>query len=285
MRALAIIPILLTIACAPAAPKNTYVLRGQILSIEAPRKTLTIKHGEIKGLMPAMTMPYTVRDEKLLSGLAPGDLVDATLVVESNDAFLSRIQKTGTAPLDPSAAAAAAPTTYASGVELLKPGDAVPDAPFVTEDGRRVRFRMFAGAPIVMTFVYTRCPLPTFCPLMDRHFAEMQAPLAADPSLARVHLVTVTFDPEYDTPAVLKQHAESLHADPKRWTFLTGSRDDIDRFAARFGLVVSRAPNDPRDITHNLRTVVIDSHGKLVTTYTGNDWTPRQILADLKSVA
>jgi protein SCO1/2 len=133
-----------------------------------------------------------------------------------------------------------------------------------------------------MTFIYTRCPLPTFCPLMDRHFAAMQSSLAEDPSLQRVLLVTVSFDPAADTPPVLREHARQLKADPRRWTFLTGDRDEVDRFASRFGVSVSRALNDPRDITHNLRTAIVDAGGRLVKVYTGNDWTPDQILADLK---
>src|ERR1051326_8155596 len=122
-----------------------------------------------------------------------------------------------------------------------------------------------------MTFIYTRCPLPTFCPLMDRHFAAMQTPIKEDPALKGVHLVTVTFDPATDTPPVLKKHAKALNADLSRWTFLTGDRDAIDRFAARFGVSVSRAMNDPNDITHNLRTVIIDKDGKLVKSYTRSE--------------
>jgi protein SCO1/2 len=135
-----------------------------------------------------------------------------------------------------------------------------------------------------MTFIYTRCPLPTFCPLMDRHFATLQKALKADPAMNGVHLVTVSFDPATDTPAVLKQHAKSLDADLTRWTFLTGDRDEVDQFAARFGVSVGRALNDARDITHNLRTAIIDANGTLVKVYTGNDWSPDQVLADLKSL-
>ncbi len=273
----------LSVACAPAQPKNTYTLHGQILSIDAPHKTLNVKHGDIKGLMPAMTMPYTVRNEALLTGLAAGDLIDATLVVESNDAYLSSIRQTGKAPLEAPPPEAPMPSA-ASGRELLKPGEPAPDAPFVNQDARKVRFSTFKGAPVVMTFIYTRCPLPTFCPLMDRHFSTIQQTLESDPALRRVHLVTVSFDPVRDSPAVLKAHAKELGADFTRWTFLTGDRDDIDRFAARFGVSVSRAPNDPRDITHNLRTVILDANGDLVKTYTGNEWTPDEVIGDLKGL-
>jgi protein SCO1/2 len=120
---------------------------------------------------------------------------------------------------------------------------------------------------------------------MDRHFASLQKSIEKEGSLGRVHLVTVSFDPVTDTPPVLKAHAKTLGADLRRWTFLTGDRDDIDRFASRFGVSVSRALNDPRDITHNLWTAIVDADGKLVKVYTGNEWTPDQALDDLRKVA
>jgi len=160
----------------------------------------------------------------------------------------------------------------------------VPKGSFVDQDGRKRTFADFTGAPVVMTFIYTKCPLPTFCPLMDRHFATLQKTLQADPALKRVHLVTVSFDPVTDTPPVLKAHAKTLQADLTRWTFLTGDRDAVDQFAARFGVSVSRSMNDPRDITHNLRTVIVKSDGTLAKTYTGNEWTPEQVLTDLKGL-
>ncbi len=284
VRSLGLSAVLVCIGCSQPTPRNAYTLQGQVLSIDAPRKTLTIKHDAIKGLMPAMTMPYTVHNEQLLSGLAAGDLLTATLVVEANDAYLSTVTKTGSAPLAAPPEEAPMPAA-AAGAQVLQPGDAVPNARFLDQDGRRRTFAAFKGKPLAMTFIYTRCPLPAFCPLMDRNFAKMQASLEQDPALARVQLVTVSFDPAVDTPKVLKQHARELNADVTRWTFLTGDRDEIDRFAARFGVVVSRAPNDPRDITHNLRTVVVGPDGRLVKTYTGNDWTPEQVLADLRQVA
>jgi protein SCO1/2 len=218
---------------------------------------------------------------KLLDGIGPGDLINATLVVYSNGAHLSAIRKVGGAPLEKPPADTAAPTA-SSGFELLKPGEPVPNANFLDQDGKRRSFAEFKGSRVVMTFIYTECPMPTFCPLLDRRFAAMQQPLAADAAMKDVHLVTVSFDPATDTPPVLKAHAKRLNADPARWTFLTGDRDDIDRFASRFGVQVSRALNDARDITHNLRTVIIDRDGKLAKVYTGNDWTPEQILNDLK---
>jgi protein SCO1/2 len=281
--AYALVATTLLSACAQKPDERHYPLHGQVLSVEPARQLVTINHGDIKGFMPAMTMPYTVKDLKVLEGIAPGDVVDATLVVFSNGAHLTEMKKVGTAPLDP-APAAAPVATASSGFELLKTGDVVPDTAFLDQNGKRRRFADFKGSTVVMTFIYTKCPLPTFCPMMDRHFATIQKSLKTEPALAKVHLVTVSFDPLTDTPAVLKAHAKTLDADLTRWTFLTGDRDEIDRFGARFGVSVSRALNDSRDITHNLRTVIIDADGKLERVYTGNEWTPAQILGDLKTV-
>jgi protein SCO1 len=265
------------------ADQRLYPLQGQVQSIDAPRRLVILKHEEIKGFMPAMTMPYEVEDPKVLDTLAPGDLIDSTLVVFSAGARIRNIRKVGTAPLEKPPADAPMPKA-SSGFELIMPGDPVPDASFVDQDGKKRRFSSFKGTPVLMTFIYTKCPLPTFCPLMDRHFAAIQKTLKEDAALQSVHLVTVSFDPAVDTPPVLKKHAKTLEADLSRWTFLTGDRDDVDQFAARFGVSVSRAINDPRDITHNLRTVIISADGKLAKVYTGNDWSPERVLADLRGL-
>jgi len=287
MRAPLILCLCLTLAstaCSSAPDRRTFTLQGQVQSLDAVSKQVVVKHEEIKGFMPAMTMPYDVADAKALEGLAPGDLINAKLVVFSNGAQLEEIKKVGSAPLEKPPADVANPPTASSGFELLKPGEAVPAGKFLDQDGKPRTFAAFKGDPVVMTFIYTRCPLPTFCPLMDRHFASLQKTLEADPSLSKVKLVTVSFDPTTDTPAVLKKHGKSLGADFSRWTFLTGDRDDVDQFAARFGVQVSRALNDARDITHNLRTAIIGADGKLLKVYTGNDWSPDQVLTDLKGL-
>jgi protein SCO1 len=256
-----------------------FTLQGQVTAIAPDRAEATIKHEEIKGFMPAMTMPYRVSDPKLLAGIVPGDLVTATLVVVPNDAYLSAVKKVGNAPLEKPAADATASPSASSGFELLKPGERVPDTPFVDQNGRKLKFvDAFKGHTVVVTFMYTRCPLPNFCPLMDRNFARIQEQLKSKPELAKkVHLVTISFDPATDTPPVLKQHAQTLHADPKMWTFLTGTRDDITQFGAPLGLSVMY--EDDKSVTHNLRTAIIDPEGRLVKVYNGNDWTPDQIIA------
>src|SRR6478672_8360050 len=190
-------------ACSrPPSDQHSYPVHGQVQSIDTPRKLVVLKHDEIKGFMPAMTMPYEVADPNVLTTLTPGDVVDSTLVVFANGAHLTDFKKVGTAPLDAPPPEAPAPSA-SSGFELIKPGAPVPDAAFVDQDGKKRTFSSFKGAPVVMTFIYTKCPLPTFCPLMDRHFATLQTSLRSNAALGRVRLVTVSFDPVTDTPAVL----------------------------------------------------------------------------------
>ena len=282
----AVLSVAAACSSSPKTQSRVFTLQGQVVAIDAARKMATIKHEEIKGFMPAMTMPYEVKEAKLLEGIAPGDLINAKLTVEPNTAYLTEVRKVGSAPLEapPPDVESSAPSA-SSGFELVKPGEPAPDAKFVDENGKPRTFSSFQGHPVVMTFIYTRCPMPTFCPLMDRHFATIQKTIKTDAAIKDVRLVSVSFDPVTDTPPVLKKHAKDLGADPRIWTFLTGDRDDIDRFAARFGVSVARALDDQRDITHNLRTAIVGSDGKIVKVYTGNEWTPEQVVADLKGLS
>ena len=268
-------------ACSrPASDRREYTLQGQILSVHVERKEAVIRHEEIKGFMSAMTMPYNVVDAKEYADLAPGDLITASLIVEPTRAYLEKVKKVGNAPLEVSAGTA--PAEAASGFELIKTGAPVPNHTFIDQDGKSLSLDSLRGSATIVTFVYTSCPLPQFCPLMDKNFVTIQQKLKEQGNLLKAHLLSVSFDPQIDTPAVLKRHATDLGADPHLWTFVTGDRDEIDKWASGFGMSVSRAMNDPRDITHNLRTAILDRQGNLVQVYNGNEWTPEQVLADVR---
>jgi len=272
--AAAMVIAMLASACHQAQPSREYELIGQILAVRPERREVVIKHADIKGFMPGMTMPFTVRDTALLSGREPGDLVTATLVVGETEAYLSTLTATGHAPV--SEAPPAAPAA-----EVLGPGEPAADAALVDQDGTNRPFSSFRGHRVALTFIYTRCPLPDFCPLMDRHFASIQQTIAATPSLADVRLVTVTLDPDFDRPAVLKAYAKRRGADSAVWAFLTGDPAEVNRFASQFGLYVEHNPGNAIDITHNLRTAVIDREGRLVVVHSGNSWTPAELVAEL----
>lgn len=263
-------------ACSRGPEPRQYELRGQILGIEAARSEVLIKHENIDGFMPAMTMPFKVEDAALLADKQPGDLVTATLVVGEVDAHLSTLTKTGRAALD-------APPPAADTPHIIALGDEVADGLLVDQDGQPRPFSSFRGHRVAITFIYTRCPLPEFCPMMDRHFAAVQKAVTSTPALADVRLVTMTMDPEHDTPAVLKPYAQKRGADPAVWSFVTGEPAEAARFASQFGLYVERNPDSAIDITHNLVTAVVDARGRLVERHTGNDWTPAELVADLQA--
>ena len=266
-----------TVSCAGAVGRQ-YELRGQVLAVDRAKNEITIKHEDIAGFMPAMTMPFRVREAKLLEGRAPGDLVTATLVVEETDAYLTAVTKTGFAEI-PASAAIPPPSL---GIEILKPGEPVPDQALVDQDGQSRALASWKGQVVALTFVYTRCPFPTFCPLMDRQFAAVQKAIKDDPALrGSVRLISVSFDPEYDTPEVLRKHAALRGADPAVWSYVTAPRGEIDRFAAHFGMSILRGPT-PADFTHTLRTAVIDREGRLAAVHTGNEWTPDGLLRDIR---
>ena len=260
-------------ACAPGA--REYELRGVVVSVDAPRQEITIKHDDIPRFMPGMTMPFKVRDPRLLSGRAPGDLVRATLVVEGADAHLRTLERTGTAPVPEDAPPPARGT--------LEPGAQAPDALLVDQHGVARHVSAFRGQALAVTFVYTRCPIPNFCPLMDRHFKTAQDTIRHDPQLrGRVRLLSVSFDPEYDRPPVLAARARQMSADPEIWSFLTGERAEVERFASSFGVSIVQPDAGAKDITHNLRTAVIDAEGKVVAILRGNEWSPEELTARLR---
>jgi protein SCO1/2 len=270
------VAIALSTACSRRAETRQYELNGQILRIEPERSEVVIKHQDIKGFMPGMTMNFKVSDVELLSGKQPGDLVTATLVVGEIESYLSSLTTTGRAPLETPPPASDAP-------KILLPGEQLADALLVDQDGVPRPFGQFRGRRLAITFVYTRCPFPEFCPLMDRHFATVQKSIKSTPALSDVRLLSVTLDPEFDTPTVLKAHARERGADPAVWSFMTGEPKDVAAFASQLGLFVERKGDTAADITHNLRTAIVDAEGRLVKAHSGNDWTPAQLVADLKA--
>jgi len=267
-------------ACGGPPPEQprTYELVGQILTVGPDRRGVVVKHDDIPGFMPAMTMTYLVKDPVVLDGRVAGDLVKATLKVSGGEAWLTEITKTGEAPLP---ADAPEKVPVAAGVHLLSPGDAAPDTALTDQDGASLSLARWSGKAVAVTFIYTQCPLPQFCPLMDRRFAEVQSMVAADPALrGRVRLLSVSFDPRNDQPLQLRAHAAKLSADPAVWRFATAPEDEVDRFAAAFGVNVIRESDGT--ITHNLRTAVIDTEGHVTALHDGNTWTAAELVSELK---
>jgi len=250
-----------------------YELQGQVVAVDGARQEVTIKHEDIRGFMPGMTMAFKVREPALLAERVPGDLVKATLVVQDTETHLRTLERTGFAPV----ADADRPPP-----RMRAPGEPVEDARFVSQDGTPTRLEDSRGLVRAVTFMYTRCPLPDFCPLVDRHFKSVQDRVRTDESLeGQVRLLSVTLDPAHDTPAVLSAHAAELKADGEIWQFLT-TPDDLQKFAGQFGVSIIKGAEGEMEIVHNLRTAVIAGDGRLVRVLNGSEWTPDDLIAALK---
>jgi protein SCO1/2 len=276
-RGVALVLALMTIASCSRA--KTYEMRGQILGVNRDKMEILVKHEEIQGLMPAMTMPWKVKTANMLDNLGAGDLITSEIEVDNNQGVVTRITKIGTAKPDVPPPAGTKP-----GVNYLMPGDAVPNQVFVDQDGRERDFNAIrANRPIAVTFIYTKCPMPTACPAMDRQFAEAQSLIQEKGLETKAALLSVSFDPKYDTPPVLKQHAQQLGYDPRIWTFVTAEREEVDRFATSMLVTLIRGEAaNPDEIGHTLRTTVVGRDGRIVKSYSGADWTPADLVAELE---
>src|SRR5208283_5456070 len=186
-------------AAAAAGELKTFPVRGKIVSVDAAKGEVMLDHEAIPGFMDAMTMPYKLKDASILSELHPGDVLTADVLVSQDpdaDVLLDHIVIVAQARPD-----YRPPVSY----HVPVPGDAVPDFKLRNQDGRPIHLGQFRGKTLLVTFIYTRCPLPNFCPRVTRYFAVVDKQLAADAALyAKTHLVCVSFDPEHDTPERLR---------------------------------------------------------------------------------
>jgi protein SCO1 len=273
----------------PACRKATssgqrYDLKGKVISVDKIGRTASIAHGEIKGYMPAMTMEFRFKDDWPLVVLVPGDQISGTLVVDGVSSWIEDPQITKEAFADPNA-------KETSSSAEPKPGDEVPDFPLVNQDGKRIHLAQYRGKALVLTFIYTRCPLPEYCTLMSNNFHEIDQELRKLPDLfARSHLLSISIDPEYDKPGVLRSygaaHTEGYQEEKfEHWEFAGGTAEEVKNIAQFFGMRYFRDTQSGEDqIIHGLRTAIIGGDGKLVKLYRGNEWKPKEILDDLKSL-
>jgi protein SCO1/2 len=263
MRALSLVALAaLTIACAAH-----HQGRGLVLQVDPSGSSLTVSHDPIPGYMGAMVMPFAVRDSTDLADVRPGDRIAFRLNVRRERSWIDRLRLLSAAPVDVGLTQTPAVST------LVPPGREVPDVTLTNQDGRRVLLSSFRGSVVALTFIYTRCPLPDYCPRM---ITNLQAIERRFPDKVGKDLVltAVTFDPQYDTPERLKAYAKAFNADRPGWQFLTGSLDEVSRVCGMFG--VEFWPEEGL-ITHTLQTVIIDREGKLVASVEGKDYSAKQL--------
>ncbi|OLD24955.1 MAG: hypothetical protein AUJ04_08455 [Acidobacteria bacterium 13_1_40CM_3_55_6] len=266
----------------PSANEKRYPINGKVIAINKTDRTATIEHKDIVGYMPAMTMPFKIKNDADLEMMKPGDQVTGSLVVNDTSSWveIATIAE-GTAPLSPTAVIPGEP----------KPGDEVPDFGLTNQDGKRIHLAQYRGKTLALTFVYTRCPQPDQCTLMSTNFAAVDKELQKEPDVyAKTHLLTISFDPDYDTPKVLRSYGAShtgRYSDEtfQHWEFATGTKDEVKGVAQFFGLrYFQDTESGDEQVIHSLRTAVIAPDGKLVKLYRGNEWKPDEIVNDLTSL-
>lgn len=259
---------------------RSYEVRGIVRGFAPDRSTVSIEHEDIPGFMPAMTMPFSVKNPNEITGLKIGDAISFRTTVTDKDLFLDQVKKL---PASDVHAAEPTPTANVSDPKpCLGEGDILPPFNLTNQDGARVTAETFRGRPWALTFIFTRCAVPTFCPLISRNFAELQEAIKADAALAeRARLLSITLDPQFDTAAVLKNYAQNQDADPQIWTFATGEPAEIARLTQDFAVQVQPAEGT---IAHGLATALIGADGKVVRIWRGNAWTPGEVLAELRKL-
>jgi protein SCO1/2 len=250
-----------------AEQRANYDARGVVRKVDREANRAVIAHEEIPGYMEAMAMEFSVPDPQDLAILQPGDSIAFQLSVTETRSWISRVQ---------TIAKAAVPIPAAVASEGGAPGAPIPDCLLLDQDNQRFRLSDFKGSVLAITFIFTRCPLPDFCPRMSEQFSAVQREfLAGD---AKWHLLSVSIDPAYDTPERLAAYAARDHADPTRWTFATGETSDIDNLTSVFGL---RAKREGAELNHTLRTVVVDGAGRVRKVFAGNEWKPAELIDEM----
>lgn len=259
--------------------QKRYELKGKVLAVEKDKHLVTVSHEEIKDFMDAMTMPFTVRDEWVFDQAAPGDEITATLVVDGTESWLENVViiKSNAEPGVKGPPGAVGANT----------GDEVPDFALLNQNNQPIRTGQYQGKALLLTFIYTRCPIPEYCTLMSNNFSQIERELQKLGALhKKTHLLSVSIDPEYDTPAVLRSYGAShtgRYGDEtfSHWEFATGTKEQVKGVAEFFGL---QYYPEKDQIIHGLRTVIIAPDGKVAKVYRGNEWKPAEVLADLQKV-
>jgi protein SCO1/2 len=263
--------------CGCGSSDKHYTLTGRVASKVPATRAIVVDHDEIPGFMAAMTMPYTVAEGIELSGIEPGDRIRADIDVKPDGQYsLDRISVTDSSHRDKAA----------KETKQLWPGQDVPDIEMVNQDGKMVRLSEFRGKALLLTSIYTRCPMPNFCPRLSSLFASVNRELAKSPKeYERTQLLSVSIDPKYDTPPVLRKYGLAyLHEDPKgfaHWQFTAPSPENLRKLADAFSLIYQEEDNQ---ISHTMSTVLIGPDGKLAKTWIMSDWTVAEAMTAIQQV-
>jgi len=273
-------------AAAPAATK-TFTIRGKVVATDPSSGQISLDGEAVPGFMEAMVMPYKLANPAIISELHAGDRITADLLADqiSSDAAAGYRN----VRLDHIVIAAQAKPDYKPTAQLHVPaaGDPVPDFALLNQSDRLIHLSDFKGRVVLMTFIYTRCPVADFCPRMSRNFATLDQQLTADPALyVKTHLISVSFDPTYDTPKVLRSYGGAYTGQYTKerflhWDFAAPPVKELPEVTQFFDVGVT--PGDNKSLTHSLSTVIIGTDGKVLAWYPGNEWEPSEALSVVKT--
>jgi len=229
--------------------------------------------------MPSMTMPFSVKDEEEIAEVKIGDGISFRMTVTDKDLFLDQVKKIPASEVrvaEPTPAASVASTASAR----LREGDVVPSFALIDQNGAPVTLDPFRGQPFLLTFIFTRCPIPTFCPRISQKFSELQQAIKSEAGAAgKTRLLSITLDPQFDTPEILLGYAQQVRADLQIWTFATGAPAEIDKLTQSFAVFVQP---EGGTISHGLATALVGPDGKVVKIWRGNAWEPSEVIAELR---
>lgn len=254
---------------------RSFLARGVVRSLSADGQTVVVRHEEIPGFMPKMTMEFNVRNTNELRGLSAGDAITFNVKATEEDSWIENIRRAGTndlAPLPPSDPSSSSLLHVAQ----MKPGDVLPDAELLAEDGRTIKLSEFQGRALAFTFIFTRCPLPDYCPRMNQHFNRARDLLLQQSGgPTNWQFLSISFDPEFDKPGVLTRYAYSYRGkSADRWLFAAAPTNVMASFVSQLDF---RFANEGGSFLHNLRTVVLDPQRRIYRQFDGNKWKAEEL--------
>ena len=281
--------VLILTSCGKPAAKEVFAtakhftLRGKVISVDRAAKTATVEHGDIPGYMDAMTMPFPVRQDEVWDVLTPGSEIHADLVVDNANAQYWLENISVSAP--PNANQAAPPVNE----NFAQVGQKAPDFSLINQDGKRITLADFHGKALAITFIYRECPLPDYCIKMSKNFSDLANQLSADKDAKdKIRLLSISFDPERDTPEKLKEYGTGYLGSAQKpdftiWQLAVGSDKEVRAIADFFGLQYEVDQNNKALINHSLVTAVVSPEGKVTKIFKGNDWTTGDLLRELRT--
>jgi protein SCO1/2 len=256
---------------------RSYEVRGMVRGIAPDRSSMDVEHEDIPGFMPSMTMPFLVHDAKEIAEVRIGDAVSFRMIVTDKDLAVTDVRKIDAAHLRLPARSPSTTSASPSAARLHE-GDNLPAFVFSDQDGRRITNDTFRGRSLILTFIFTRCAVPNFCQRMSNNFSELQKRIQ-DERITNARLLSISLDPAFDTPAILKEYGEHLAAAPDIWTFATG---DVDKIVEGFSVY---RKTEGGTLSHGLATALVNGDGKILKIWRGNEWKPEEVITALRGVS